>query len=66
MSTNSKFCKGPMVFDLADVRFNGGVGALLCNTCSVIIDYGFDHEDKLHFCELCTQSQLENDDTPSS
>lgn len=37
----------------AEVKFNGGQGALLCNGCSVIIATGFDHEDKLHFCEKC-------------
>lgn len=38
---------------LADIRFNSGVGALLCNRCSIIIAYGFVHEDKYHFCEAC-------------
>lgn len=40
-------------YKLADVRFNDGFGALLCNSCSVIIDYGFDHEDIEHYCENC-------------
>jgi len=35
------------------IKFNSGEGALLCNGCKVIITEGFDHEDKLHFCEDC-------------
>lgn len=38
-------------YEHATVMFNSGVGALLCNNCRVILDYGFDHEDKKHFCE---------------
>lgn len=41
-------------YKLAEVKFNGGRGALLCNTCRVIIATGFNHEDKEHFCEECT------------
>jgi formamidopyrimidine-DNA glycosylase len=37
----------------AIVKFNGGRGALLCNQCSVIIDYGFKHKDVEHYCENC-------------
>ena len=40
-------------YNHADVRFNNGNGALLCNRCSIIIDYGFDHEDKFRFCKKC-------------
>lgn len=40
-------------YKLADVRFNNGNGALLCNCCSIIIDYGFEHDDEFHFCEKC-------------
>lgn len=40
-------------YKYADVRFNSGNGALLCNDCSIIIAYGFEHEDKLHFCDKC-------------
>lgn len=40
-------------YKYADVRYNNGNGALLCNTCSVIIAYGFDHEDKEHYCGKC-------------
>jgi len=46
-------------YQRADVRFNGGNGALLCNRCSIIIDYGFDHEDKFHFCEACEPHKQE-------
>jgi len=37
----------------AKIKFDGGQGALLCNGCKVILKPGFDHEDKLHFCEDC-------------
>ena len=35
------------------VKFINGNGALLCNGCHVIIAYGFDHEDKEHYCSEC-------------
>lgn len=41
-------------YQYADVRFNSGYGALLCNTCKIIIAYGSDHEDREHFCETCS------------
>ena len=37
----------------ASVKFNGGTGALLCNQCKVIIDYGFKHNDVEHYCSKC-------------
>jgi hypothetical protein len=37
----------------AIVKFNGGTGALLCNGCRVIIDYGFNHKDVEHYCSKC-------------
>lgn len=37
----------------AIVKFNGGAGALLCNGCKVIIDYGFKHKDVEHYCSKC-------------
>lgn len=43
----------------ADVRFNNGNGALLCNRCRIIIAYGFDHEDEFHFCEECEPHKRE-------
>lgn len=49
----------------AEVKFNNGRGALLCNTCYTIIAYGFDHEDKYHECKDCAQKQTapDNKDT---
>lgn len=39
---------------MKDVRFNNGNGALLCNNCKYILAYGFEHEDKYHYCnDLC-------------
>ena len=46
-------------FGVADVRFNGGAGALLCNSCQIIVEYGWDHEDEEHYCESCS---IENRD----
>ena len=44
----------------ADVRFNGGAGALLCNVCRVILAEGFDHEDVEHLCESCYKELIDN------
>jgi hypothetical protein len=44
-------------FLVAIVKWNGGVGALLCNTCRTIIAHGFDHEDKVHHCDKCVPPQ---------
>lgn len=39
---------------IAIIKYNNGNGALLCNECRIIIDYGFNHdEDHEHFCEGC-------------
>ena len=46
----------------AKVKFNGGVGGLLCNGCGVILKYGFTHQDCEHFCERCEDESLENKD----
>jgi hypothetical protein len=43
-------------YTLADVRFNNGNGALLCNRCQIIVDYGFEHEDRLHYCDKCLKT----------
>jgi len=43
----------------AEVKFNNGDGALLCDGCRVIISYGHDHEDRLHFCESCSDAYVE-------
>ena len=40
-------------YKVAQVKFNGGRGALLCDGCSVIIAYGFEHEDRKHYCPMC-------------
>ena len=40
-------------YKVAQVKFNNGRGALLCDGCSVIIAYGFEHEDKKHYCFRC-------------
>jgi len=37
----------------AQVRFNGGTGALLCNQCRVILAYGLRHKDVEHYCKDC-------------
>ena len=50
-------------YKIADVRFNGGAGALLCNKCKVILSEGFFYsynkmplpEDKLHYCKKCSK-----------
>lgn len=38
---------------LSIIKYNSGEGALLCNGCKVIITEGFDHEDRLHYCDDC-------------
>ena len=43
----------------AEVKYTNGNGALLCNNCSIIIDYGFDHEDKEHYCDKCKEKTNE-------
>jgi hypothetical protein len=42
-------------YDHAEVKFNGGTGALLCNGCSVVLEYGFNHKDCEHYCEDCDE-----------
>jgi exosome complex RNA-binding protein Csl4 len=37
----------------AQVKFNGGTGALLCNQCSIILAYGVRHKDVEHYCKEC-------------
>jgi hypothetical protein len=41
----------PLSYVRAIVKWNSGRGALLCNCCSKILAYGFEHEDKEHYCE---------------
>lgn len=45
----------------ATVKFNSGVGALLCSKCRTIIKTGFDHEDKKHYCSECELTVLRED-----
>lgn len=44
-------------YKVAQVKFNGGRGALLCDGCSVIIAYGTKHEDRKHYCMKCMMKQ---------
>lgn len=46
-----------MRFKKAQVKLNGGRGALLCNGCDVIIAYGTKHEDREHYCVKCMMRQ---------
>ena len=39
--------------DKAEVEFNNGKGACVCNQCGVILSYGFDHNDVERYCETC-------------
>jgi len=45
----------------AEVKYNNGNGALLCNNCSVIIDYGFDHTDEEHYCPKCIEKRMQDE-----
>jgi len=45
----------------AEIKLNGGRGALLCNGCSVMIAEGTNHEDRLHFCEQCSDAIVSDD-----
>ena len=40
------------------VKYNNGMGALLCNGCRFIIATGFDHEDKAHYCTHCMWERI--------
>ena len=40
-------------YEHAEVKFNGGTGACLCNRCSVILSYGVHHEDVDRYCGEC-------------
>ena len=42
---------------VAKIKFNGGVGALLCNKCDVIIATGTKHEDREHYCMKCMMEE---------
>lgn len=42
-----------MKYTKAEVKFNSGTGARLCNACGYILSYGFDHTDTEAYCEDC-------------
>ena len=46
---------------IALIKFNGGVGALLCNRCHTILATGFDYEDREHFCIACKAEEIKAD-----
>lgn len=57
-----------MKYHVAIVKFNNGNGALLCNKCSHIVAYGFEHEDRVHLCAKCEKSldgQVRSSDSPN-
>lgn len=37
----------------ADIKFNNGNGARVCNECSYIISYGYDHTPVAAYCGEC-------------
>jgi ribosomal protein L37AE/L43A len=43
----------PKDYRRAEVRWNGGRGALLCAQCRRIIAEGFDHKGREHRCDDC-------------
>lgn len=43
----------------ADVRFNNGNGACVCNQCGVILSYGVDREDVERYCGECYNKLFE-------
>ena len=45
----------------AVVKFNGGIGALLCNDCKIILKHGLNHEDCEHLCNDCEKAQTEEE-----
>lgn len=43
----------------AEVKFNNGRGACLCNRCSIILSYGTDHHDIERYCGDCYQELVD-------
>jgi len=41
------------IYNKAEVKFNNGRGACLCNGCSYILSYGTDHSDMERYCADC-------------
>jgi hypothetical protein len=48
-----------MKYKIAQVKFNNGYGALLCNRCDVIIEQGTKHQDVYHLCNACKKQDDE-------
>lgn len=42
-----------MDYEHAVVKFEEGIGTLLCNGCGIIIAEGTKHEDREHYCTMC-------------
>lgn len=42
-------------YRVAILKFDNGLGALLCNQCSKVVATGFSHEDRIHLCEDCAK-----------
>ena len=41
------------------IRFNNGIGALLCNGCNIILRDGFQHAPGPHYCAECRAKKPE-------
>ena len=51
----------------AKIKFNNGIGALLCETCDIIITTGFGHDkDKEHYCDKHKSKVAEVEIVPGS
>lgn len=50
----------------AEVKFNSGTGALLCNGCSIILAYGFKHKDVEHYCSNCEDENWQRQQTTTN
>ena len=48
-----------IVYKYANVKFNNGNGALLCDECNIIIATGLYHEDRKHVCDACREKALD-------
>jgi late competence protein required for DNA uptake (superfamily II DNA/RNA helicase) len=46
----------------AIIKFNNGLGALLCSSCDIIIRTGFEHDlTKAHYCDKCEENTMHKD-----
>lgn len=50
----------------AEVKFNGGTGALLCSGCRTIVGYGFNHKDVEHYCSQCEDKDGQRQQTKTN